>query len=36
MEEEAKLFGFDRVEDFAQFLISRARKRKTINFDKTL
>ena len=28
MEEEAKIFGFDKVEDFAQFLISRARKEK--------
>ena len=26
MENAAKLYGFDKVEDFAQFLISRARK----------
>lgn len=30
MEHVAKLYGFDRVEDFAQFLISRARKDKLI------
>ena len=26
MDRTAKLYGFDKVEDFAQFLISRARK----------
>lgn len=30
MERTAKLYGFDNVEDFAQFLISRARKDKLI------
>ena len=30
MDRTAKLYGFDNVEDFAQFLISRARKDKLI------
>ena len=30
MDRTAKLYGFNNVEDFAQFLISRARKDKLI------
>lgn len=30
MERTAKLYGFDKVEDFAQYLISRAREERLI------
>lgn len=30
MERTAKLYGFDKVEDFAQYLISRAREERLV------